>query len=323
MLVTQQEINEKLEADVSLSIEKLSRSIVRAEKRFISPILGKSLYSALSIWAENRTPNAEFESLLPVVQDALLPYALYLYIDRGQAVIGDAGIHSLNTDETTAPQWWQIKDHKRSYFDEAYEMADELIEFLEDNEDDYLAWKTSTFYTRLFDRFIQTTEQFQSIYNIRSSRYLFVQLEDVMRHVESFIIQPWLGKDFTAELKNAIKSPSPNQQEVIDMVRHVVAYHTLSEALTRTQFILDGDSVRITMPDRKGSKDDHLSAPAVILFRERRESDASAWMVRVTKHLNENADSFPTWKNSDRYEDPNEADEPSTLTNRNGKIIGL
>lgn len=312
-----------IEVNVGLDIESLAPSIRRAELKYLRPVLGELLYSNLLDWyGESPTSNAAFESIHPYVKPALLNLSIYLWIDRGQVNISSSGIHQLDTSDSEKPDWWVIKDLKRSFFEAGLEAVDELLKFLEENEDDYPDWVNSEGYTNLYDLFIQSASQLNEIHDIGNSRFVYLIMRPVIRRIEDMYIEPRIGSEFFNQLKSAMKSPSPDQQKVIELLRSAIGHLAFSQAITDTNVMFDGGAVTVAFKDTVGVKRRELETERQTTFKKQRHDYGHVYLNKAIKHLNVNADDYPTWKESEKYQDP-ETHVTRGLANGEGKIIGL
>jgi hypothetical protein len=163
-------------------------------------------------------------------------FAMALYLPFGQVNISDSGFHVVHDSTQQIASQSRTDDLLESFLQAGYEAVDELLKFLEENKDDYEAWKTSSAFTMNRQFFVLGTEDFQQYYDIGGSRRVFVALWPIIRRVEEYYIKPILGATTYEDYKEALRTTgyaalSDSMKFVVDLVRPAVVFLTMSEAL--------------------------------------------------------------------------------------------
>jgi hypothetical protein len=285
--------------------------IDQAERDFIIPYIGKDQYEAL-VSAYNEDGSGEMDdtdlALLLKVQAAVAFYMEYLWIPSGQVSIGDNGIRVAYT-ETQKPAFaWQIKDLRREVIRQAGSAMDSLLEFLEENKDDYDLWTESDVCPEYNDTFVRSAKEFTKFYSpLGNSRLNFLAIRPALKRVEEFIIQSELGPDFYEELKEQFKDDdvSEENEPIIEFIQKAVVQLTMARAFTDVSVSLDERGVLMfnsthstdVVDGKEPSKDSYLSKMEAAC-----DKDGRAYIQLLKNYLKANIGDYPTYAQSDSYD---------------------
>lgn len=169
---------------------------------------------------------------LPVVLFAYKAYAIHndlTHSDKGRQIF-------VSDDEKPAFEWQIAKDDK-ALLDKAHRTTDQLIEFLDNNEDDLPEWKDSDNYKISKSLFINTAAAFSEIVPIKKSRRFFIQILPFIRDVERKHIKPILSVVLFDEIKAQILDDTLTERntnylayinEPLALISMSIAYRRLS-----------------------------------------------------------------------------------------------
>lgn len=194
-------------------------------------------------------PTVPYTLLNKLVQHIQLPIAFVatMWHYQGNDVSHEDTGRKIKIDkvnEAIGMQWQYDRDdatHLRNY----QKAFDRLIRFLNDNAETLTEWKNSEAKKNSQSLFINTTEQFNSLFAIDDSPVFFLRLVPIMREVERKFIKPILGDKF-AELKEMIKlgtEITEDDQELIEYVCDPIPLITMSIAVKRFSLTVIPDGV--------------------------------------------------------------------------------
>lgn len=324
---TTEEIKQYLPANAAFKFEQIRPFIqFQIEPNIIVPVLGQAQYDALTAAYAVNTLSAAQKALLDKVRYPIANYAYVLYIPFAQVAISASGIHIEVSNERKTAFEWQINKLEESCLDAADNGIERLLEFMEANISDYPDWSGSSSYTVFKECFINTSRVFSSFFNIRESRRLFLAMKHTMKRVEDMRIKSLLCKAQYDEIKGQILSDSvtTENQALLDLIQPAVAHLTAA----RTMVELD---VRVT-PEGifQQSTSDTLNArvktPAekerISALQRSAEADGENYLQQLRDFLYDNADTYPLWKTSSCYVDPDSDDAEPWDQSDNG-IVSL
>lgn len=224
------EVKEFLPVDISTQDKTITPYKKPAEEHVIR-ILGKDQFEELDDY-HNFSDEAvvELDALLPYAQRPTVNFAFFLGLSMLNVSIGENGI-AVISNSNLAPASKQRTDELKSDLEKAaYDALESLLEFLEENIDDYPLWEASDAYAYQYAFLITSARRFDELLRINRSRLTFLNWRPTMADVEFLQIHPRVSKEFCEELKGEIKSGSVSEdnQVVLPLLQKALAYLTAS-----------------------------------------------------------------------------------------------
>ena len=288
--------------------------IDQAERDFILPYIGSEQYNALVTAYNNDEEGsgdditAEQQALLEKIQAALAFYMEYLWIPSGQVSIGDGGIRVAYTDTMKPAFAWQIKDLRREVIRQAGSAMDALLEFLEQNKDDYPLWTDSDVYPDSKSTFIVSAKEFTKYYApLASSRLNYLAVLPTMKRVEEFVIQSELGVEFYAELKEQFIDDdlTPANELVVTYIKKALAPLTISQAVRDLTASVDERGILMfNSTSATDVVDAKLPAIDTVISKIEFgcEKDGRSYIQLLKNFLKANITDYPTYSESTAYD---------------------
>lgn len=227
-----EEFKKYLPVNINLRFETVDSHLELCEKTYIRPLLGKELFNALVEFVnENPTlPDENKKSaLVHNVRFALLRLAIWKGYDVIAANISDTGV-SNEVDKEKRLFRYQENNLKSTLKEEGFNYLDSILEFLEENSQDFPEFEHSQYKLSNVDSLIRNTAQFQQCYNIDNSRLVFLKMRDYIRDVEHIELQHRIGHDFFQELLEADES-NIKYGTILPAIRYYVVYAALAEGI--------------------------------------------------------------------------------------------
>ncbi len=282
------------------AIEDREREI---KKDYIGAALWVKLIQAYTSSGSSSSSSGEdyFARALYYVQRIVANLALLDYIPEGSLDISSNGIRITVNDTKKQAFDWQIKNLEKKYQSAADRNLELLLEYLNENTDQFTDWTDSPAYIKNKGRFINSAKQFNDYLGIKESHMTFIALQPVIDYVEDFYMRSVLGDDFFDELKERIKdgedvdsssaSGADEYDQVFHLIRGAVAHYTGMEA-----------------SEDLGTNE------------EKCEKKASHYIQRLVAYLDTNANEslFATYYNSDKYTAPPSTSESSSYEDNGG-----
>lgn len=227
------EIKEFVVVNAELNIKALTPSIYRAERKIIIPWLGKDQYQLIVNGYNASALTTNQQELMKYISGALYNYAVLLSLPSNNVQISSAGIQQIHTEHSKPAFPHAVADLKNELRNAAYEWLEDMLKYLEEEENNFPVWRNSDAYTKNKSLFINTAERFDECYSIQCKRQTFHKLMPIIREMEEFSILPTIGKDYYNELKTEIlqKNISSQNIKVIDYLQKALANFTIANAL--------------------------------------------------------------------------------------------
>lgn len=230
-------------------------NIIKAQRKYLLPILGKTFIDDLEAKYTALTIDAE---LLSAVQLPLAAYAALDDLAFIHVMITDSGIYTNGTDKLTAAHKWEYLELKNTLQECAIDGIEQLLSYLYDNKSDLPLWTASDEYDALTDCIIKTGTDFSKQYPLYAPLYTFWALKPTMADVEENYLAAKFGRDLLAWIKSQDKIeltvPGGGLVDVKKLVKKAVAFLTIKHACE--QFIPRFDKNGFTIV-QSGNADDN------------------------------------------------------------------
>jgi hypothetical protein len=314
---TTSEFMQYLPVNVQLDINTLKPFIQQAERDSVIPYLSQDQYDDLNDAYNADSPDLTDaqQTLLNTVQPAIAFFAFKLYLPYGQVQISDAGIRIASDEIYKTAFQWQIDDLATSATMSAHSAMDALLDLLENNQSSYKLWAASDSFTLFNELFIQTTKQFDDIFNIGKSRSNFLALKAVMRYVHTMYFNPLLGEDYYNDLVEKVQTEDLNDHDnvIFPDLQAALAHLTIYEAIDRQR--VEISEYGIIMNEYKAVRDNSrektsASDNLLLSMKSKAQADGRMYLDKVKFYLNAKASSidYPLYFDSDVYVDPTQSD---------------
>lgn len=273
LLKTTDELKEYVAVDVNLQHDSLEPYLQQGKSQVVR-LLGKTLYNALDVYhnASEAAEDAAYDALIPYVQRCLANFAMYYGLSAMNVSIGPNGIGVVSSENVAPASKDRTDALKNDLLNAAWDAMEEMLEFLEENIDDYAAWESSDAYALQYDTIITSARKFDELLRIDRSRLKYLEWKPTMRDVELLVLAPQVSSDFLSELKTQIKANSVTaaNNTVLPYLQKALAYITRSRMMDE-------------------QKDDY-------------ERTGMSYLKTAKKIMDGSIESYPTYADSDAYD---------------------
>ena len=153
---------------------------------------------------------SQLDILVHAIQLPVAYLAVLTYAPHGDLTHSDKGRQIIVTEKEKPAFEWQLERDNKALLSKYHETTDVLLELL---DTDFLElWKTTTEYKAIKTLFITSAADFDKIFPIKGSRYLYMHLCPFINEVEQYYIHPIIGGYYdTIKLwKSGAMVPSEN-----------------------------------------------------------------------------------------------------------------
>lgn len=253
------EVKNYLSVDISMQDKTIMPYIKPAEEQVIR-LLGKEQYLELDEYynyADEDESDEELDALLPYVQRPIVNFAFFMGLSMLNVSIGENGIAVVSNSNLTPASKQRTDDLKADLEKAAYDALESLLEFLEENIDDYDSWSGSDAYAYQYSYLITSARRFDELLRINRSRLTYLQWLPTMADVELLEIYPVVSKDFCDELKTEMIADDVSEDNavVLPYIQKAVAYLTASIELDKKYenrgraYLMEAKRIMDTTPD--------------------------------------------------------------------------
>lgn len=293
-----------------------------AQDEVLEDVLGAELTTLAAQYASDPSGlSAPQRTLLALAQAAVANLGYLRYLPIGNVHVSEMGITVASTDKMAPASQWRIKDLRNQLERDGWNAVQRILVLLWGNAGDYGDWEGDTDARDRWRGFLlNSATELSRWWDIADDFSIFQQLRPSLRRVERFHLRVSLGDAFYDELLAAWKglAPTATQRSFIENYLHpAIANLTLADGFMKISAQLTARGLLEYRVGASGENTELRSKPESNSFghlMRQAEADGKAFMAHAVDYLNENADSFPTWKASALYTDPD--DEPAGLNDR-------
>jgi hypothetical protein len=251
LLTKEEELARYVRLDANDFPDVLPPEIERLEQQLLRPVLGPELLTWLQEQYDAGVDEGSVAAqLLRVVQAPLARLGVAGVVVELQMTVSSTGIQIMSTGTQKTAFQWQTKALEKTLARKGYLDLVLLLRWLETNRDasaELQAWAAGP--GQLLRRqLIVSPDEFSYFENIGDSWPVFEALKPLMRRQELFILEPQLGAEFLAELRDQVRTRAltPDNEVLMQTyVRPALASLTLARAVPELGLRLTGDGIEL------------------------------------------------------------------------------
>jgi hypothetical protein len=291
----------------------------------IIPVIGKELYNDLNTAFNDAATLDDLDepqvNLLEQCRYIIGPYLCYYYAPKSDVQLNDGGM-SKNKD---AAFQYQGTNFREANLREAETATELLLQFLEDNSDDYPEWLASSAFEEYRKLFIKTGKEFNENFTSASPYRNFHAMRNKMVDVEEHNIRMAIGDTLFDALKAKDKAEAPTftdkEKQLLFKLKKAIANFTVAFSVPLLNVRIDANGITVVAYGPSTSRDQdnmrtNASSDAQSILIAKCIDAAESWLSDALKFLNDNATDFPQWSSANA--DENTSDESSV----NGELLG-
>lgn len=289
----------------SLTFDKIQIFISDAEDE-LQKIIGKAFYDEIEAYAGAETT---VQGVLKKYLQSSISYTAYwLGFEIMNANFSNQGVHRIENENSGKKALFQRQEEnlKATFKRTGHNKLDKALEYLEKNKASFPTWTGSPEYTLSRRNFINSTEVFNSIFFINNSRLVFLKLRPWQTKAEDFDVIALIGSAYFDELKTQIAADNLTPVNALFVARiqkavaHLTIFHGGYNLLLNMTDLgvvkIEDDSV--TGNFRKQTQTEYYDK---ILEQAKKTGDS--YIKSAAAFLKENITDYPTYANSDAYDE--------------------
>ncbi|MCT8340499.1 hypothetical protein MG296_10575 [Flavobacteriaceae bacterium TK19130] len=285
----------------NMEFEQLKPYVVKAERKFIKPVIGNAQYETLV--GTSSSASGTLGEVLILLQEASSNLAMFSYTFVGVVQVSDNGFHISTNQNSTPAEWWQIRDLRRSLLNAGNEAIDEALEIMEGNAADFSDWTSSSAYTIFKEFFVRTTGQFDSDFNIENSRRTFLKLRPFIKRTERKYFEGLLGSETVAKIKAEATQVA---KDALAIAQSAQVAFTVAEVANEGAFLFTPNGMFVATVEIPGEKHQQLTEDKLYNLHRLKMEEANALAKDLVLFVSENDDVFTEYasREATQYNDP-------------------
>ena len=264
-------------------------NIMRAEVKYILPVIGKPLYDRLEVaYSEGAGQSNSHEKEL--IKHIQLPLAaLSMHDDLGfiHTLITNTGVRRAGTGDLPGAYRWEYEELKNSLLQMGMEGLEFLHEYLFLKKADFELWTNDQVYQRYLKQVIKGGREFASIYPIYQPYRTFSSLLPIMQMVRDMYLIPMMGEgvvNYFVEAENL----SDHGKSALSYIKKATAILVIKHACEQlpVRFTDQGFTVLSGgQPDREDAGRSAATEAAITKKMEAAYRDGSAYLARAKNEI--------------------------------------
>lgn len=316
LIRTPQEVKKYLRIDITANSADTLPDINTAERKYLVPVLGNTLYSLLQqAYDTDVIPGTRYAALLELAQAVIAPLAYFNDRALINVRITEAGFRKSMTADQAPVYKWDYQALASALQERGMEAIENLLALLEQQADTYPEWKNDPVYGIYTSSIIRTGTVFNESYPLAFPRYCFLQLQPIIRMVEDMYISKSIGAVFFSSLKSMVRPGSGPEMEVLRLLRNAIANLTVYHAAGRMGVQVTARGFIVNLLDKEQYDGQQATADNNSLFKlaEDAERVGHSYLKDAISLLNNTSSTqvFPLYHASSYYESPTRPEEPS------------
>jgi hypothetical protein len=287
-----EELRAKASVSAKLDYDKISYLVKRAERKFISDLIGSKQYQAFASVVENE--GDKVDEARDLLKEAAACFAMVLAVPVINLQVTNSGTKTNTNEKSDKASWGENRDLIRIYFNTATEAIDAALEIMELNVGQFPAWEESNNYTVFKELFVTRTGQFNDGFFINNNRKTFLSLRPYMAEVEEQYLEAMLG-DCMPMLKLA--SDNLTILRAQKLARLAVISLTISKVATTGTFSFTSTGMMLYAEELAGDKNKGvLSETQLEKLQADRQNSGEEFLKKLKAHLLKHPDIFTCYQ---------------------------
>lgn len=285
------EIQDHLPVSSNFDFDRAKPYIVKAERKYIVPLIGKDEYQYFIDNEETAEEDDSKKAVRKLLQEATVNLAFHLGFAALFVHISNYGVNQSDPENTKKSDWSERNDLQRLLIRDGNEALDEVLKEMELNLDQFQDWRDSDSFTMLNESFTKHTKDFQKWFNIHNSRQTFLAIKPTIREVSEQYFLNWIDDDTIAQIKSTSTNTVINRAlelaqkaEVALTIAKIATTGTFE--VTETGFFLRWE----TLPHEKAYKD--VDSKKLDKIAISKQTAGEEYLKKLKDHIEKNTDVF-------------------------------
>lgn len=271
-------------------------------------MVGKTLFERAE--AHYNSPSFEASSndldskIVRAIQLPVAALAVYRFYQQNTVGHEDEGRKvKLDKENESIPWKWQIEMDNKALLDRYYRLLDAMYLFFEENN--IPEWSEAPILARLKKSLVRSLAEFQEVFPIENSYYLFYLLVPFMIEAQDRAIMPVVGNENFMKIIDGITTED-DLREIVSAAKKCIPLYAIQTAVKRMSVRILPDAIvrRFSASFQGGKADDSADIATTRYLLHTLEEETTAALTElqtaVTKRRNVAAEYDPLPENNPR-----------------------
>jgi hypothetical protein len=324
MLINNEDFQKSVKVSGAFEFSQVETEINSVQRNVIKFHLGATLHDELET-AYAAVPTEDQTKLLNLIHPVLSRLSLWMATDILNVHITDNGFQSSHSGDMKPAFEWQVRNAKNTLRKTGFSALEELLAFLEENQDTYPDWESSEASNNSRDLIINSAKAFSDFVTV--DRNVFALICPLQKRIMRVTIKELLGTDLYDDIMTDIKTGAPNPDNLVLMedLSVIAAHASYAEALEDLPVIVDGEGVHFFNSAFSGNFSGKEPGDKSYIHQlvSKNKGIAKSAYENLVCFLNENTDTYPLFLTSGNYTAPVAEDDEEEEEDDDSGIYGL
>lgn len=291
-----EELKKFLPVTVNFNIKNLMPSLSAAETRYITPVIGESLFAKVEQYYNSSTrDNSVLDRMLELLQSAVANlaysdgyYALSIKMDDS------GGTSPKNRDQRLYR--YQEDNLIYSLRQQGYQAIDTALEHCENHLTELQEYTQSPWYAESRRHIIRSTAEFNSIFNINGSRLVFIRMSRWCATTEELNLHHRISRELTDKI--IANRDDEKYAPIIGDIKKYLVYTAVADCVEELKVnpTERGMVYEELFAYNDGRSVSQLKLEEAMRMKDKYHQLAENYLTRATDWLNAHASEFPDYE---------------------------
>ncbi len=263
--ITKSDLKKYLGATTSFLVSDLEDAIEVVTNRYVLPYLSQ----AQLIVSDASSSNIHIV-LMKVVKRAVINLAYAKDYMKFVLTADVSAVKDISTKETKATK--EDKEyHRETFWLEGFASIDEMLQILEENQNTFTQWASSTAFSQLKNSFVYSTAVFNKFIDINNSRRTFMRLKPAIYQLELYSIPQVINPTLKNQLLQkyiAGTTLTPLENQLIELLQGFICNWSMAQTLKKGSIRKDAANTFTVYDDTGLNKTEGRKTPDMSFLNE-------------------------------------------------------
>ncbi|MEA3378039.1 MAG: DUF6712 family protein [Nanoarchaeota archaeon] len=305
LITTNSEIKNYVSVSIALEYDTLKPYLKICERDYLKTLFGADLLARL-LSGSGGSAGTDDSDLITLVKTAEVDIALWLWAKSvGTVNVSSAGIRRNETENLKTAYKYQEKAVIDSFKGNGLNGLDAILDYLESNIENYPEFENWDNYIVFKDTLVSRTAEFNKIYNIGSSRLVFLRMKQFLRKVEEIDILTLIGADLYDLIlgEYQLNDFTGKNETLFKYLQKALIFKAVYKAITELNVNISDKGFHFVEQsgDSVYTKKTKLDTETLANLQKQAKTDFQSYFETVRQYLLSNLSDFPLYENSTAY----------------------
>lgn len=292
------DIKKHIAISSNTTFDKVKPYIESAERDFFIKLIGAEQYKELD--DAYSAPEGKLSYLLNISQNAVCNLAFFRGFSFLSVKISDQGFQRVEGEKFKSLYMNQERNLKETFKSDGFNGLDQVLEYLEENIDDFAKFKASSNYTVIKASLIPNTKTFDGIYDINNSRLVFLKLRRFLTEAEDLDLLPVIGAPLLSRIKTELakETPDPKIKAILKAVQKPLPYLAIARGIKQLRVNVTDNGVFFESKDKTNNDGKMLNTIPdnfALVLAEDAQNTGNQYMEILKSTLAAAAEDYPEY----------------------------